>query len=269
MFYPPPLSSSRALYFWTLNVLREHGIKPRKKLSQNFIVNPRLIRDFLRKILPNKTLLEIGAGVGSLSYYLSRSTSKYSIHVEVDEKLTEICVELLGPRSIVINADALNLEWLVEQVVSNAPYHITSDILVKTARSNSVEYAVFVLQKDVVDRLLAEPGTKEYGRITVLVRLIFEVRRGPVYPPSFFYPKPEVSSQMIVLKRMRRYDETISRLEEITRLLFSKRRKRALKVVYDELGLSIDHVRRLGIDDKTRVYELSPEVFLRLAELAI
>lgn len=262
----PPLTSSRALYFWTINLLRKHGIRPRKKLSQNFIVNPRIIHDFLKHVLPNKTLLEIGAGIGSLSYYLSRKASKYSVFIEIDERLSRICRDLISPRGILINGNALDLDWSVEQVISNAPYHITSDIIVKTARSNSVGYAVFVFQKDVVDRLLARPGTKEYGRITVLTRLVFDIEKGPVYPPIFFYPRPEVSSQMIILKRKRRYDEVISRVEDVTRLLFSKRRKKALKTIMSELGLNIDVIRRLGIDDKARVYDLSPEVFLKLAE---
>ncbi|MCD6300997.1 MAG: ribosomal RNA small subunit methyltransferase A, partial [Staphylothermus sp.] len=211
--------------------------------------------------------IEIGAGLGTLSYYLGNVKRKSCIHYEVDEHLCKVAVELLNPNSVLIRGDALLYDWDVEEIVSNAPYHITSDIIVKTAKSNSIKKAVFVFQKDVVDRLNAKPRTKEYGRITILVQLLFNIEPGPVYPPSYFYPRPEVSSQLVVFTRKRPYDELISKLEEVTKKLFSKRRKKALKVIKKDLGLGEDELRKLGISEDKRVYELTPGELLRIAEM--
>jgi 16S rRNA (adenine1518-N6/adenine1519-N6)-dimethyltransferase len=263
---PPPLTTNN-LYRWTIHVLRKYNIRPRKRLSQSFIVNPRIIHDFLRETRFDLRLMEIGSGLGTLTYYLSHNVEKYSIHVEIDERLISICEELLrgSSRSLLINGDALDLEWDVEEIVSNAPYHITSDLIVKTARSNSVVYAVYVFQKDFVDRLLAKPGDRDYGRITVLVNIIFDLVRGPIYPPKYFYPEPSVSSQMIIFKRKRLYDGKIRILEDVTRKMFSMRRRKAVRVI-EELGLNTGIAHRIGIKDNMRVYELSPEVFMRLVE---
>lgn len=262
----PPLKYPD-LFYWTLNTIKKHGIKIKKKLSQNFVVNPEIIKDIIKRIEPRYHCIEIGAGIGTLSYYLGVVKKKYCIHYEIDEELCRVAVELLNPNSVLIRGDALLYDWVVEEIVSNAPYHITSDIIVKTARTNTIKKAVFVFQKDVVERLNAEPGTREYGRITVLVQLLFNIEPGPVYPPSYFYPRPEVSSQLVVFTRKRLYDDLISKLEEITRRLFSKRRKKALKVIRRDLGLGEEELRKLGISDEKRVYELSPGELLRIAEI--
>ncbi len=263
---PPPLTTN-SLYKWTIHVLRKYSIRPRRRLSQSFIVNPQIIRDFLKKARPDLRLMEVGAGLCTLTYYLSHSIKKYSIHVEIDERFMNICKDLLrgSGRSLLINGDALDLEWNVEEVVSNAPYHISSDLIVKTARSNDVVYAVYVFQRDFVNRLLAKPGSRDYGRITVLVNIVFDLERGPIYPPRYFYPKPSVSSQMIIFKRKRLYNGKIRVLEEVTRKMFSRRRRKAVRLI-EELGLGISVAHRIGIRDDMRVYELSPEVFMKLVE---
>lgn len=267
MINPPPLSSRRELLKWTIELLKEFSIRPRKKLSQNFVVEPRVVRDILSRTPDNTRAIEIGTGLGVISYFLSRRRA-YTIHYEVDERLGLAAELFLGKLGTLVVSDALLHEWNMETIVSNAPYHITSDIIIKTCRSNSVERAVFVFQKDVVDRLLAKPGTREYGRITVLTNLLFDIEPGPVYPRSYFYPEPEVNSRLVVFMRKRPYDELFSVLEDVTRRLFHKRRKKAIKVIRDELGLhELKMLKELGIDELTRVYELSPSVILRLAEI--
>jgi len=262
---PPPLRR-KSLMVWTKSLLREIGIRPRRKYSQNFIVDPTVIRDFIARLQLDKPFIEIGCGLGTLSYYLSLSVKKNNLLFEIDGRLASIAAEIVVPPSMVIVSDALEHEWIYEQVVSNAPYHITSDILVKLSRTNNVKRAILVLQEDVVNRITADPGTPTYGRLTVLIKTLFKTSKGPVYPPSSFYPSPEVSSQMIVLERIRKYDKDMEMLEEITRILFSKRRKKAMKVISRDLGVNLDSCRDVSIAPDLRVYELDPGVLLRLVE---
>ncbi len=260
---------NKGLLRWTLGVLRKHGIRPRRRFSQNFVVCTRLVQDilyYLEQYSP-PTILEVGAGLGTLSYFLSRRF-KATVHVEIDPILAMIASEFVQDPAILIISDALDLEWNTSALVSNTPYHISSDILVKTAKSDSVKVAILVLQKDVVERLCAEPGSPRYGRITVLVKLVFDVRPGPVYPPSCFYPKPDVSSQMIVLSRRRKFSELLSCIEEVSRRLFIMRRKKARKVICKELGICDENIlNTIGVEETTRIYQLTPRQIEELARL--
>lgn len=260
----PPLTR-KELFKWTTRVLKKHSIKPFKKLSQSFVIEPIIIKNILEKIEPYLSTMEIGAGLGTLSYYLVNYCRKPVLLYEIDSRLLNLLRELVDkPSSIIIHSDVIMHEWFVEQVVSNTPYHLTSKILVKLARSNCVRKAVLVLQKDVVNRLVSKPGTRDYGRLTVLINCVFKVQPGPVYSPRSFYPPPEVSSQIVVLERIRQYDSDISLLEEVTRKLFSKRRKKVIKVLYEEFNISEDVISTIGINSNLRVYELDTGDFLRI-----
>lgn len=261
----PPLDTQSSLLRWTLNVLNANMIKPVKTLSQNFVVNPSLVRDVVKTVEENSSLVEVGCGLGTLSYFLSRRVRGLKAFFEIDSRLAEISSNLVE-NGLVINSDALIHEWRFKQVVSTVPYHLTSSVLIKTARSNDVEKAVFILQKEVVNRILAKPGTRSYGRLTIIINLLFDPEPGPSYPPSFFYPEPDVYSKMIILRRKRLYDRVMNRLEEVTRRVFSEKRRRVGKVFSSKLGLSEDDIKKLGIDPMKRVYELSELEILRVAE---
>lgn len=263
-----PVLSRKGLIKWTVETLHKYSIKPLKKHSQSFVVDPVIIRDFLKRIDWSLATIEIGAGLGTLSYYLIDCCRKNVLLYEIDSRLVNVLKEVVSkPNSIVIHSDALLHEWIAEQIVSNTPYHITSNILVKLTRSNCVKKAVLVLQKDVVNRLVSKPGTREYGRITILVNTVFKLETGPVYPPRSFYPSPEVSSQMIVMERARIYNSDIAFLEQVTRRLFSKRRKKISKVLYEEYGLTETTILSIGLNPDLRVYELDIGDVLRIAEI--
>ncbi|MET1159374.1 MAG: rRNA adenine N-6-methyltransferase family protein [Thermoprotei archaeon] len=263
----PPLRRKQ-LFKWTINILREYGIRPRKKYSQSFVVDPAVVYDFLNNIDPRIEFIEIGCGIGTLSYYIAENAHARGVLIDIDKRLIKITAELVSEHKhiIVLLANALDLDWSFKQVISNTPYHITSDILVKIARSNAVERAVLVLQRDVVERLVATPGTRNYGRLTILMKTLFDLKPGRVYPPSAFYPTPEVYSQMVVLVRRRRYDELIRILEEITRRVFTMRNRKAISVITRLLGINENEAERIGIKPYQRIYELDPGVLLRLAE---
>ncbi len=265
----PPLSSTRMLLAWTKNKLKEYGIKPKDRYSQSFVVSPFLVLDIVGKAreLMCRNVVEVGSGLGTITYYLSSYSRVLAI--EIDPLLAIATRNTVENKNscTVVNGDALEIGWCTECIVSNTPYHISSDLIIKIARTNAVKKAVLVLQKEVAERLTAKPGTNSYGRLTVITKILFNVETVRTYPPSCFYPQPKVYSRLVVLERKKDYDKHTRILEEITRLLFSERRKKAIRVLERKLGIKRDEARRLGIGDETRVYELEPRVLLEIARL--
>ncbi|WFO75901.1 ribosomal RNA small subunit methyltransferase A [Desulfurococcaceae archaeon MEX13E-LK6-19] len=267
----PPLSSTRMLLIWTRNKLKEYGIKPKEKYSQSFVVSPFLVLDIVGKVreLACRNVIEVGSGLGTITYYLSSYSRVLAI--EIDPLLAVATRNTVENKNscIVVNGDALEIDWCTECIVSNTPYHISSDLIIKIARTNAVKKAVLVLQKEVAERLTAKPGTNSYGRLTIITKILFNVETVRTYPPSCFYPQPKVYSRLVVLERKKNYDKHTEILEEITRLLFSERRKKAIRVLERKLGVKRDEARRLGISDEARVYELEPRVLLEIARLVM
>ncbi len=269
----PPLNSRTHLYKWTKRVLKAYNLRPRESMGQSFLINPKVARDFIAElrthgVKPGELICEVGSGLGVITYALL--SEKYRVlAIELDEKLAELTglVTAGNPRAVVVNADALDLKYLCRVIVSNAPYYISSDLLIKVARESSVELALIVLQKEVVDRVCAKPSTREYGRLSIIIQLLFNAKPGAFYSPSDFYPRPKVVSRLLVLERKNPYTEIYRRVEELTRALFNERRKKAVKVIEKNLGLRRDDVESLGLSSEARVYQLPPQVFIELAKL--
>ncbi len=272
MTSPPPLDSRRSLLRWTLNVLRLHGIRPSKRLSQSFVVEPSLIRevvDWVEEAGP-RAVVEIGAGLGTLTYYIAlRAPRVYA--VEVDPRLARVVEEVtrdLGNVEVVV-ADALEHPLGMGDVaVSNAPYHITGPLIARVLRENSFKKAALLLQAEVASKILATPGSPEYGRLTVFVNYLARPVPGGVYHPSCFYPRPRVYSRLVYLERRRDYDERARVFEELARCLFNQINKMARKIArrclekLSDTGVEAD-LEWLGT---RRVRELGPEDVERLVE---
>ncbi len=209
-----------------------------------------------------RTVLEVGAGLGVLSVSLADRVS-YVNGIEIDYRFSSILREVAEehPNIDFVIGDILEYTASADCLASNLPYSITGPFLSHMVKHLRPGLSVLTVQKEVASRLAAKAGTGAYGRITVLVQLVYRVELGGVYPPSSFYPPPEVYSQVVVL-RMR--DDAISpveaeRVENVTRCLFSQRNKRAIKVVRACCGIVLPN---LG---ERRVYELTPEEVLDIA----
>jgi len=204
--------------------------------------------------------------LGTLTYYLAEKCYRV-IAIEIDKVLALVTSRVLEKsyNTVIINGDGLEVPWNCDCTVSNTPYNITSDILIKLARTNTVKYGVFVLQKEVVDRLKATPGSRDYGRLTVLIKLLFDIEAGPVFHPDSFYPKPKVFSQLVILRRKHNYEAVHSILEEVTRVIFSEKRKKAISVLNRKLGIDYETLRSIGLSEDLRVYELCPEMIMNIA----
>ncbi len=243
------------------------GVPAKRSLGQNFLRARWVARIFAEWACRHRRLLEIGVGTGFLTReVLGRCSPEILVGVEIDERLVPemATLQLLGPSFQPIHADAVRPPLRLagfDGVYGSVPYNITGPLLGLLA----VEYggpSLLLLQREVVDRLSARPGGRSYGRITVLIQLVYNVHRGPVVPPSAFSPPPRVYSRIVELspRESRPSKPLLKAVEELTRCMFSMRNKKAVKAA-----------RRCGLQDvewlgEKRVYELSPEEFLRLAE---
>ena len=202
--------------------------------------------------------------------------TKYASHVigvEVDERLVKLSRIICGDNYNLdlVLGDALELVPVirVDTLFSNAPYHITGPLLASIARNNFITKSLIVLQREVALRLTAEPGEEEYGRLTVLMQLLFDIKPLFVIPASHFHPQPEVDSMALILKRIDQYRTMHSALEEVTRCMFTYRNKlvsKALKKCFnEEVYREVAQVVPVNL----RVRQLSPEHFLEITRVAM
>ena len=268
-------------------LLAAHNIHPKKQLGQNFIVNPSFTEMIVKRagILPEDIILEIGAGLGALTIPLARRAKKV-FAVEKDRQIipilnTEILVSGLTNISI-IEKDILSVEIkaLVENmggkivVMGNLPYNISSQILVQLIQSREgISRAVLMFQKELAQRITAETGCKDYGRLTVMLRYCSDIKKLADAKASLFFPKPKVDSQIIELKFKKEIDHKAADepfLFKVIKAGFGNRRK-TLKNALAASELNIDPntakgvLEKSGIDPIRRAETLTVEEFVKLS----
>jgi 16S rRNA (adenine1518-N6/adenine1519-N6)-dimethyltransferase len=249
-----------------LDKVRSGDLKLRRRLSQHITSSPRVVKWILDSVDKNVEVLEVGSGTGILTYFLCRNTRRVVVAVEVDKTLAEFSASIVDcPNTVIIVGDILEVDVETRQIVSSVPYGISSKLLAKISRSNSVERAVLILQREVVDRIISGPGSGSYGRLSVMVRLLFNVVPGPVFPRSDFYPRPRVDSRGVILVRKRLYDEEVALIEDLTRAIFPYRRKILGGVVERVFKLEREELESIGLDPNRRVEELGEGDLTRLA----
>ncbi len=238
-----------------LRELKQLSFVPKKWLGQNFTVDKRIIDYFVSELEPKSKVIEIGAGLGTLTLALADKAERV-IAIERDRRLCEYLErKLKGVSNItLICSDALEYEFDEPWVVGSIPYSISGPLLAKLSTEGKWERALLLLQKDFVDRISAKPGTRDYGRLSVLVQLCCEVRKGPVWEPSSFWPRPKVLSQHVHLRKRRSVPKGLS---EFLACLFSQKNKKVRKVA-KSCGFEWD--------DDRRVREIEPEEFLEAFE---
>ncbi|MEM1619948.1 MAG: rRNA adenine dimethyltransferase family protein [Fervidicoccaceae archaeon] len=273
------LRSRRALLELTKHMLREHGVRASKRRGQNFSISPRYLETFRSEVAkwPSGWILEVGTGLGTLTYSVAAARSDLEvISVECDERLFGAASVLLAslPNVSLVLADALELleEARVYGVFTSAPFSVASLILLALARNNNIQRAVIGVQREVARRLTARPGSREYGRLTVVTSLHFRVKRLGDFDPGDFYPEPEVCTTVVALERRSPYERELGRLlEKLSACVFSARNKLAKKVVHSclrALGVREPEASRIvasAVAEDQRCRDLSPELLLEIA----
>lgn len=232
------------------------GFAPKHSLGQNFILDESLMSTVADAagIGPEDCAIEIGAGMGTLTRQLAERAKQVTA-IEVDETLRPYLTVALEPYSnaSVIYADVLSLDLRTicrEQfgenaqvrVAANIPYYITTEILEKTIRElPEAKSLAFMVQKEVADKLLAEPGKDGYGPLAILCQMNYEMDRALEVPASSFTPRPKVDSTFLVLHRRSRYAvKDMPFFESMVHRIFLMRRKTLLNNLISQYVLSRD-----------------------------
>jgi 16S rRNA (adenine1518-N6/adenine1519-N6)-dimethyltransferase len=226
-------------------VLARKNFAPLKSLGQNFLVD----RNFLDKIIKSGGLshddlvLEIGPGLGGLTERLAREAGKV-VAVEYDRGLYGVLQETLAPYANLklINADFLEVDLCQildypgyhPKVIANLPYYITTPIIFKLLESRMHwDLMIFLVQKEVAQRVSAQPGAKDYGALTVMLNFFGTVEWVCHVPKQVFYPVPQVDSAVIkITPGLTRIDwEIYPYLQQVVQASFGQRRKTLLNAL--------------------------------------
>ncbi len=250
---------------------------PRKRFGQNFLRDPHFVRACIEAIAPRPedNMVEIGPGLGALTGPLLR-TVKHLHVVEIDRDLVAQLRGRFSPECLTVHAgDALKFDFATLgadlRVVGNLPYNISTPLLFHLSEAaHSIRDMHFMLQKEVVDRMVATPSTPAYGRLSVMLQYRFAVAHLFDVPPDAFQPRPKVTSAFVRLVPLRPLphparDET--RFARIVNAAFATRRKTLRNALKAHCGA--ETFSAAGIDPGLRAENLPVADFVRLANLAI
>jgi 16S rRNA (adenine1518-N6/adenine1519-N6)-dimethyltransferase len=250
---------------------------PRKRFGQNFLTDQGVLHDIIRVIdpQPGDAMVEIGPGLAAMTRLLLESLKQLHV-VELDRDLVERLNKQFDPARLIVHAgDALQFDFASIpvpagqklRVVGNLPYNISSPLLFHLADiAPQVQDQHFMLQKEVVERMVAEPGSKAYGRLSVMLQWRYYMELLFVVPPTAFDPPPRVDSaivRMIPLPQPLACDAKW--LEQVVTKAFSQRRKvirNCVAGMFTESDL-VD----AGIDPQARPEAVPMEQFVALANL--
>ncbi|MDQ3187081.1 MAG: 16S rRNA (adenine(1518)-N(6)/adenine(1519)-N(6))-dimethyltransferase RsmA [Pseudomonadota bacterium] len=246
---------------------------PRKRFGQNFLIDPQIVTEIVRAINPGKNdlLVEIGPGLGALTRPLLQSLNHLHV-VEIDRDIVErLCREFSEKNLTVYSADALEFDFSTlgknVRVVGNLPYNISTPILFHLSQfSSSISDMHFMLQKEVVARMVAQPSTSDYGRLSVMLQCRFEMEQLFIVSPECFSPAPKVESAIVrmVPRRQPLFEASKEKLfAGVVAAAFSQRRKTLRNTLH--AYLKPEDYRALGIDPGLRAENLSMAQFVAIA----
>ncbi len=258
-----------------------HGLDARKRFGQHFLLDLNLTRRIARAAgsLADGTTIEIGPGPGGLTRALLIEGASRVVAIEVDPRALGALAELQAAaegRLEVIEADALRIDPASlgpapRRIVANLPYNVSTALLIRWLHAaDHVADMVLMFQKEVVDRLAAQPRTKDYGRLSVLAQHVCEVRRLFDVAPTAFVPPPKVTSAVAQLTPRPKAERLtdLRPLERVTAAAFGQRRKMlrgSLSSLFPDPTATLES---LGLSPTARAEELSVSDFVRLAALA-
>ncbi|SEP57454.1 16S rRNA (adenine(1518)-N(6)/adenine(1519)-N(6))-dimethyltransferase RsmA [Thalassovita taeanensis] len=267
----PPLSQ----------VIETHGIAAKKSLGQNFLLDLNLTAKIARLAgdLSGCDVLEIGPGPGGLTRGLLAEGARRVLAIEKDSRcmpaLAEIAAAYPGQLEV-INGDALDIDPLAHltppiRIAANLPYNVGTELLVRwlTPKDWPPFWSSLTLmfQKEVAERIVAQPGSKAYGRLALLAQWRCDARIVMHLPPSAFTPPPKVSSAVVNLTALPepRFPADARVLERVVAMAFNQRRK-MLRSALKGLGPDIeDHLIAAGIKPTDRAETIGLEQFCALA----
>lgn len=278
------LSSHKA----TMEVVRKHGFKFSKSLGQNFLIDDTIIDDIIigSNIGSDDRVIEVGPGIGTLTREIAGRANKV-MAIEIDRNLIPILEETLSEYEnvSVVNEDVMkaDIKKLIDEkldshpvkLIANLPYYITTPIIMRFLEEGiNVTDIVIMVQKEVAERMNANPGNKTYGALSVAVQYYCDTEIIARVPRHLFVPQPNVDSIVIALrvrdeKKYKVSDEEL--FFKIVKASFGQRRKTLLNSLSSMGILSKDEIKEVlnesGIDEKRRGETLSLDEFALLSNI--
>jgi 16S rRNA (adenine1518-N6/adenine1519-N6)-dimethyltransferase len=265
-----------------LGLLAEHGFRPSKRLGQNFVADPNTVERVVRlaELPASGTVVEIGAGLGSLTYGLVGGPGRHVVAIEVDNRLVAILrAAAFGPGVEIVHGDALRLDWtelLADRpgpvvLVANLPYSVATPVVIRVLEAApAVEKLVVMVQREVGERWVAGPGDPAYGAVSVKVAYWTEAVLLGRVPPTVFVPQPKVESVLVRLVRRPRpaVDPSVvpyARLEAVVRAGFGQRRKMLRRSLAGTVAPAAFEA--AGVAPTARAEELGVEAWGELARV--
>ena len=264
-------------------VIAEHGLSARKALGQNFLMDLNLTSKIARRAgdLTQCDVLEIGPGPGGLTRALLMEGARKVVAIERDNRCLSILEQVSAAypdRLEVIEGDALEINPLPHlnapiRVVANLPYNVGTELLIRWLTPPTWppywQSLTLMFQKEVAQRIVAAPGSKAYGRLSVLAQWRADAKLAFEISPQAFTPPPKVTSAVVHLERLEepRFPADAKDLSRTVSLAFGQRRK-MLRASLKSLGKDVeDRIREAEIDPTTRAEQVSIEEFCRLSRV--
>ena len=272
----------------TMDLVKRHGFKFTKSLGQNFLIDDNIVDKIVAGagIGPSDKIIEVGPGIGTLTREMA-SRAGALMAVEIDNNLIPILADTLGDFENVkiVNEDIIkadirglideNLDGGPVKLVANLPYYITTPIIMRFLEENiNVTDIVVMVQKEVAERMNAQPGGKDFGALSVAVQYYCDTEIVAKVPRHLFVPQPNVDSIVIALRvrpeRKYRVDSE-DLFFKVVKAAFGQRRKTLLNSIASMGNLSKDMVKEAleeaGIDPKRRGETLSLDEFANLSNV--
>ncbi|MFP4353773.1 MAG: 16S rRNA (adenine(1518)-N(6)/adenine(1519)-N(6))-dimethyltransferase RsmA [Phycisphaerae bacterium] len=282
------------------NILAAANLRPNPRLGQCFLIDQNLLSKVveLADIRPDRTVLEVGPGTGTLTEELLERAQRV-VAVELDRGLARVLSDRMADRENfrLLWADALagktslNPAMLAAigdscDLVANLPYSIATPLIQMCIRQTlqvrrggsgpEIPRMTFLVQREVGDRFTAAPGSRDFGPVAVWVQLTCRIRQGPVLPPSAFWPRPKIDSRLLRLD----FDDNLAgqlsdpdALDRVLKALFAQRRKQIGKLArqddrrHSRLPSLAGAVEEAGLDTAARAEQLEPRILAELANL--
>lgn len=257
-------------------IMNKYDVHPNKRLGQNFLFDEQSLQTIASEVTSEDTVIEIGPGLGTLTAILAEKASKV-IAVELDSNMVQILEDRfkLYNNVQIIQDDILHVDIdkiaPKAKIVANLPYYITTSIITKLLNTNIKDITILI-QKEVAERICAEPGTKKAGAITYFVKYYADSKIVANVPKEYFIPSPEVESA--VVKITKRNEKAVKVNNEklffdIIKTNFTQRRKTILNSLSSIIDKEVlkNILKECKIEEVERGENLSLEQFAMIANL--
>jgi 16S rRNA (adenine1518-N6/adenine1519-N6)-dimethyltransferase len=245
----------------------------KKKLGQHFLVDQNVINKLVRNISPNDKdiIVEIGPGDGAMTKSILPSVKKMYLIEKDTDLLNELVLTLHKYKnSKIINQDILKYDFSIFdnpfRVIGNLPYNISTEIIFKMCKINNIVDMHFMLQKEVVDRMVSKPNSKIYGRLSVMAQAYFKIEKLFDISENVFLPKPKVKSSFIrLLPRKSVFNNDVHEkvFSNVVKSSFEGRRKMIRKSL--NKYLNDNDYNNINIDPKLRAENLTVGNYLHIS----